>query len=374
MNQGLKVYVEIPLNIPPVRQQRITLDDKGRIRKELKIKTTSKIDLVTVSSNGFVKGYEIKVIKKNESISLDQLLDYARSGYFNEIYFVVPENMCSYVLGGYEHYLSSNGIGLLCVNIAQQRVNVMVKPKQLNKYKTLHLRFNEAWIKHMVMTHLRSQGYCVYSEILIPKPLNTLPRIAPLQSNPQRYLNRIDLIAIGGDCTPCDIACDVCEGDVVGIEVKYGKSRLSSNELQKLRDYLGSGVISKMYLVLDNRSNVNSILGQVKGLVDVLVADPLSRSMIFRYGNVAPTKPRFCAFVFESPSGNKLHVYSYCNLCQHIYDVPIPYTLSTWSEAASYVVNIVSRLCQKNGMCLYPSCGRIIYVRRTRSSHVLQVI
>lgn len=376
MNQGLNVYVEIPLSIPPINHSRIRIGNKGELVVESKVKFTSKIDLVTVSDDDFIRGYEVETHFNDigREDTFNQLIGYICSGYFDELYLVVPENICKRVMSSYGQCLSCIGVGLLCIDLALQRINIVIKPKHLSKRRIPNLYFNHAWIKHMVMTYLRSQGYCVYPEIYVPKPLSTLPKIAPLQNNPQRYLNRIDLIAVRGDCAPCDIVCGVCEGDVIGIEVKYDKSRLGPGELQKLRDYLGSGVISKMYLALDNRSNVNGVLGQVRGLADVLVVDPLSRSVVFRHGNAVHVKPRLCAFVFENPSGNKLHVYSYRDLCRYRHDIPISYTLNTWSVAAGYVVNVVSRLCQKNSMCLYLGCGRIIYVKRAKSSHVIRVI
>jgi len=48
---------------------------------------------------------------------------------------------------------------------------------------------------------------------------------------------RIDLLAFPRGCNPFKLACDKCEGVIVGFEVKTGRVRLMKNDLKVLEDY-----------------------------------------------------------------------------------------------------------------------------------------
>jgi len=112
---------------------KIRIGEKGELIEEPKIKSTSRIDLVAVSNNGFTRGYEVKVDFNSvqNSISSNQLSSYVNSGYFDEVYLVVPENICKRVVASYGQHLSSNDIGLLCVSMAPPKIGMVIKPSSL---------------------------------------------------------------------------------------------------------------------------------------------------------------------------------------------------------------------------------------------------
>ena len=373
---GQRVYFEVPVNIAPIRRSKMVIGEKGRLTVKTVTQYSVKIDLVSLSHNGFTRGYEV-IVDFNEvgkTLSQDYLLSRVNSGYFDEFYLAVPYDICRRVQNSYGGELRSLGVGLLCIRSSSQSVTTVISPKRLSRNKILKPGFNEALVKHVAMDYLLNKGYCVYPEIYVPKPLQKIQKISGIRSGPQSYINRLDLIAVRRDCTPCKASYDLCGEDIIGVEVKYDISKPSRSITQRLRDYLNSGVISKIYLVVDNRSNIEGLLRRTRGLADLIVVDPSNRTAQYISNNAETVKPRYCAFAFENPSRTKLHIYTYCNLCNYKSDVSLPSQLSNTQALGNYIAEIVSRKCNINADLPRPSDNKIIYVRRTRSTHILYTI
>lgn len=223
------------------------------------------------------------------------------SGYFDEVYVAIPTSIADQVLSSYNHVLKDFGVGILLVDPNNREVMLRCKAKRLTRTRTLRLGKNEAWLKHVLRLEFSRKGYTVYLEAFVPKPWDELKRICG-RSNVaviNQVLNRIDMLLVKSNCSVCNYVCGFCNEDIIGIEVKFRKERLSEEELTRLKAYAESGVLTKLYLAVDHYSNIPKLLQQINGIAGLLVVDPDSR--VKKVLESSRLTPSICALFLVSP-------------------------------------------------------------------------
>lgn len=256
-NKGCDVYVDVEVPIPAVITKSLILGSHGEISIKSSVKSYGRVDLVAICG-GEVIGYEVKSSFNDvvNAVSNNQLSSYASSEFFDELYLVVPsvlcdERVCESVSRSYRSYLQTSGIGLICVDALTGTPTVVMSAARLTRSRDIkpQLRVNEAYFKQEVVNHLRKLGYEVYTEVLIPKPIDKVcegpSAISRVSPTTMKWLNRVDLVADGCKRGACGYVCSEGECEVIGVEIKY-RDQITDNLINKLSDYLNSGVLSKL--------------------------------------------------------------------------------------------------------------------------------
>jgi len=308
LKRGYEVYVEASIDIPPIVKQAAKFDeDYTHIIIIERVKRRSPIDLVAVGKKGSpIIGCEVKLSFNDftKSDTWEQLQSYVSSGYFDEVYIAVPSGIIDHVLSSYDNVITELGLGVLSIDFVKRKVELVNKAKRLERKKAPRLRRNEAWIKHALGLKLRENGYEACLEARIPKPWNKIAARSTIHI--AQALNQIDMILIRPGCTLCMRSCGLCSNDIIGVEFKFSKNMLSRSELEKLREYTESGVLTKLYLAVDWGSNISRLKDQVKGVAGLWVIEKdLRIREILKPPNLDSS---ICAVFLSSPIGSSVTV------------------------------------------------------------------
>ena len=383
-DKGCEVYVDVDVPIPVRANVRPIIGSRGEIWFKDSMKNYGRVDLVAICGEEVI-GYEVKSSFNDvvNAVSGGQLSSYASSGFFDEMYLVVPsvlcdEYVCKKVVESYGHYLQESGIGLVCVDASSGEPNVVIHAGKLVRGRNIkpYLKVNEAYFKQEVIAYLRRLGYEVYTEVLIPKPVSevcegpsSISRVSP---TPMRWLNRIDLIADRCKDAVCGYLCSEGRCEVIGVEVKY-RGGITNKLIGKLSKYLNSGVLSRLWLVIGGNSGVSSkAVNMVSNVADLLIQEGSS----FTLKQLGRTvNPDICALAFHTPSRTKLTIYSFCDLCCQKIEVDLTQTYTGFNYlSVDDQVEIIKEVIHdkmKHAECL-EKC-KIMFIRRTKSSHVCYV-
>ena len=305
-----ETYDKIWQSKPTLEKIKPYIDDSGNIRFKTVRGISTTIDLVATDGERFI-GFEVKDDFDDvvDCISKKQLEHYIAGGTLDEIYLVVPVNEAEHVKESYGHYLESIGVGLIALDENYNPIYIL-ESFRFQRMTQPSLERNEAWLKHVLWNYFESK-FDVEGEAVIPKPWEAIEKYQfKKASNPNRYLQRIDLFLLPKGYSITDVAYNQDKLDAIGIEVKYGiKKRSLRTVISQLNSYANSGALTRLYLAVDRDD----------GLVEKIQAmkDRKFGLMIYRNGEVETVlespklKIKYDKLAFQYPSGNKIDVYEF---------------------------------------------------------------
>ena len=327
LERGFRVYVEAEVRAPPIARLRAKFNEDGAITLYEERRDRFYIDVVALmDSSSLVVGYEVKSRFEDFSsgIAWRQLQAYIESGLFDMVYVAMPSSIVSRVLDSYGHVFDELGVGVVSLDAAGE-VKVIKRARHVERIGVPRLVKNESWFKHMLALKLRREGFDVCLEALIPKPLDAISLEGRLHSS--LVCNRIDLVAMSPGCTPCMRACGICSDDVIGVEVKLGEKSISGRDVEKVREYARSGVLSRLYVALVDSSGMDRSWLDVEDVAGIWILKSSKSSDTFiSIEEVAGSpllSPRFCAFFLPNSLRGGVHVCDFNSMESYYIDEAI---------------------------------------------------